>query len=213
MGQWLLYRTGVVTFNLIYSLLSCAFFWSVFIYYRRYKHKLQTRIINNSPNGIFVSTTSLPVFSLPTSHMRGTIVYRPANVWRLKNKSYSVLRHQDSNLNGVNWGPWDVLLFPKSILQWSVPWRDIALVLCIRNILCKYQETSWEIMLCITAVIDIQLGVSLFYWSSPSLSAWNRPQRERLLWQKKRIMLSSMDLGLMGCVWMQYFKKICKVRR
>lgn len=66
MGQCLSYRAGVVTFNLIYSLLSCAFFWSVFIYYRCYKHKRQTRIINNSLNGILWATPPRP--SLYSQH-------------------------------------------------------------------------------------------------------------------------------------------------
>lgn len=92
MGQWLLFRAGVVTFNLIYSLLSCAFFWSVFIYYRCYEHKLQTRIINNSLNGIlWASHPHSSFYSQPP--MWQALLF--TGLWMsvgLKNKSFSVLR-------------------------------------------------------------------------------------------------------------------------
>lgn len=97
MGQWLLFRAGVVTFNLIYSLLSCAFFSSVFIYYRCYKHKLQTRIINNSLNGILWALHPHSSFySQPpmwqASLFTGLWMFTGPRITGLKNKSCSVLR-------------------------------------------------------------------------------------------------------------------------
>lgn len=106
MGQCLLYRAGVVTFNLIYSLLSCAFFWSVFIYYRCYKHKLQTRIINNSLNGILWATPSRPSFYSQHSMCQTPLLTCLWMSVRLKNKSLSVLGH-------------------TAVSRWQLTWREL----------------------------------------------------------------------------------------
>lgn len=61
MGQCLLYRSGIVTFNLIHSSLSSGFVLSVFIYCQCCKHKIYNKIINNALNSlsaIWASQTS-----------------------------------------------------------------------------------------------------------------------------------------------------------
>lgn len=147
MGQCLLYRAEIVTFNLIYSLLNCAFFWSMFICNRCYKHKLQTRIINNFLDTILRATSPCSPF-----HPQPPIRQEPLFIGLLmsycgpENKSSSVLRC--ISVIGGNWGTVGCSQVPPKVLLGHpfLEERNIPLGLWVRNTLCKHKQTCG--MLC-----------------------------------------------------------------
>ena len=215
MGQWLLYRAGVITFNLIYSLLTCAFFWRVFIYYRCYKHELQTRIINNALNGILQAPPSRPSFYSQPPVWQAPLF---TGLWMsvgLKNKSFSVLRY---------------------ISVWRQPliWRelkDTGMSSCFPKVLLsgRFLEGTfhWFFELVIPFADMNSLGKSVMRYCSPRYTtwykfmllvisypiSWKQPPKGKLIWWRKRGMFWNIDHGPMGCIWEWHFKKICRVRR
>lgn len=210
MGQCLLYRAGVVTLNLFYSLLSCAFFWSMFIYYRCYKHKLHTRIINNSLNGILWATSPHPSFYSQHSMWQTLLL---TGLWMsvgLKNESFSVpgytaisrqLMWRELRDTGMSSFSPSVFLSHPLLEGTSHCFFELQTPFIRINGLGRsvkhpgsHISTSWcKFILLITLL--------------PLLSTGNRPQRERLLWGRKRRTFWSMHHAPRGCVWV----KICRV--